>query len=128
PSDTEVQFALARLYEQSRDYPAAKQRLTLVLGSDPKNVAALLASGRVAIMSGDPRGGLEFLGRALPIAVDLNNPEEKAAILQAMGIASNRLNRPDDALNNLKQSLAIKEQIGDKRGAAASHEQIGSIE
>ncbi|HEX4309608.1 MAG TPA: tetratricopeptide repeat protein [Acidobacteriaceae bacterium] len=128
PSDTEVQFALAKLYEQNRDYPAAKQRLTAVLGSDPKNVAALLASGRVAIMSGDPAGGLQFLGVALPIAVDLNNQEEKAAILQATGIAYNRMNRPEDALNNLKQSLAIKEQIGDKRGAAASHEQIGSIE
>jgi serine/threonine protein kinase/tetratricopeptide (TPR) repeat protein len=128
PSDTEVQFALAKLYEQNGDYAAAKQRLTLVLATDPKNVPALLASGRAAIMSGDSRGGLEFLGRALPIAVDLNNQEEKAAILQATGIAYKRLNRPEDALNNYQQSLAIKQQIGDKRGAAASLEEIGTLD
>jgi tetratricopeptide (TPR) repeat protein len=128
PSDTEVQFALAKLYEQNRDFPAAKQRLTLVLASDPKNVAALLASGRVAIRSGDPKGGLEFLTKALPVAIDLNNPGEKAAILQATGIAYSLMNQPDEALNNFKQSLAIKQQINDKRGAAASLEQIGSLE
>lgn len=128
PSDTEVQFALAKLYEQNGDFSAAKQRLTAVLASDPKNVAALLASGRVAIKAGSPQEGLDFLSRALPIAVELNNQEEKAAILQATGIAYNRMNRSEDALSNLKQSLAIKQQIGDKGGAAASFEQIGTIE
>jgi len=128
PSDTDVQFALAKLYERSGDYAAAKQRLAAVLGSDPKNVTALLASGRVAIMSGDPRGGLDFLSRALPVAIELNNQEEKAAILQATGIAYSHMGQTEEALSNLKQSLAIKEQIGDKRGASASYEQIGSIE
>jgi tetratricopeptide (TPR) repeat protein len=128
PSDTEAQFALARLYEQSGDYPSAKQRLTTVLQSDPKDVAALLASGRVAIRSGDAKGGLDFLSKALPIAVELNNQQQKAAILQATGIAYSLMGRPDDALNNFQQSLTIKQQIGDKRGAAASLEQMGSLE
>ncbi len=38
------------------------------------------------------------------------------------------LNKPDDALNNYEESLAIKKQIGDKRGLAASLEQIASIQ
>jgi len=54
-----------------------------VLANDPKNVAALLASGRVDIKSGDPNGGLEFLSRAFPLATELDNQEEKATILQA---------------------------------------------
>jgi tetratricopeptide (TPR) repeat protein len=128
PSDTEVQFALARLYEQSGDYAAARQRLTTVLASDPKNVAALLASGRVAIRSGDAKGGLDFLSKALPIAIELNNQQEKGAILQATGIAYNLMGRPDDALSNFQQSLAIKQQIGDKRGVAASLEEIGALD
>ena len=128
PSDTEVQFALARLYEQNNDFAAAKQRLAAVLASDPKNVAALLASGRVDIKSGDSSGGLDYLGRALPLATELDNQEERAAILQATGIAYGRLNRPDDALRNYQESLAIKEQIGDKRGAAASLNQIADIQ
>ena len=128
PSDMDVQFALAKLYEQSGDYAAAKQRLATVLGSDPKNVTALLASGRVAIRSGDPKGGLDFLTKALPLAIELNNQEEKAAILQATGIAYSHMGQTEEALNNIQQSLAIKQQIGDKRGAAASLEQMGSLE
>jgi eukaryotic-like serine/threonine-protein kinase len=128
PADTEVQFALAKLYEQSGDFAAAKQRLTAVLENDPKNVDALLASGRVAIRSGDPRGGLDFLAKALPLAIDLNNQEEKASILQATGIAYSQMNQPDEALNNYQQSLEIKQQIGDKRGAAASLKQIADIQ
>ncbi len=128
PSDTEVQFALARLYEQSGDYAAARQRLTSVLAGDPENVAALLASGRVAIRSGDPKGGLDFLSKALPLAIELNNLQEKASILQATGIAYSRLNQPAEALNTFQQSLAIKQQIGDKRGVAASLEEIGALD
>jgi serine/threonine protein kinase/tetratricopeptide (TPR) repeat protein len=128
PSDTDVQFALARLYEQNNDLNAAKHWLVSVLASDPKSVAALLASGRVAIKSGDPHGGLDFLSRALPLATELDNQEEKASILQATGIAYSSLNRPDDALRNFQDSLAIKQQIGDKRGAAASLNEIASIQ
>jgi len=130
PSDTDVQFALAGLYEQQGDYKAAKQKLAAVLANDPKNVEALLASGRVENKSGDPQGGLEFLGRALPLATELNNQEEAATILQATGIAYAALSRPDDALRNYQQSLAIKKSLNppDKRGEAASLNQIADIQ
>ena len=128
PSDTDVQFALAGLYEQDNNFGAAKQRLAIVLADDPKNVEALLASGRVAIKSGDSQGGLDFLSRALPLATELNNQEQKASILQAMGIAYSYLNRQDDALRNFQESLGIKQQIGDKRGAAASLNEIAQLE
>jgi tetratricopeptide (TPR) repeat protein/predicted Ser/Thr protein kinase/TolB-like protein len=128
PADTDVQFALAGLYEDASNFPAAKQRLAAVLANDPKNVRGLLASGRVAIKSGDPQGGLDFLTRAMNLAILLDNQEEKAAILQATGIAYGELNKPEDALRNYQESLAIKNQIGDKRGAAASLEEIASIQ
>ena len=128
PNDTDVQFALATLYEQENNFDAAKKRLAAVLANDPKNVEALLASGRVSIKADDPNGGLEFLSRALPLATELDNQEEKASILQAMGIAYASLNRPDDALRNYQESLSIKQQIGDKRGEAASLEQIADIQ
>ena len=128
PSDTDAQFALAGLYEQQGDYKRAKQKLTAVLANDPKNVEALLASGRVAIKSGDLQAGLDFLSRALPLATELNNQEEKAAILQATGNAYTSMDRVDDALRNYQESLAIKKQIGDQRGEASSLDQIAYIE
>jgi tetratricopeptide (TPR) repeat protein/tRNA A-37 threonylcarbamoyl transferase component Bud32/TolB-like protein len=128
PSDTDAQFALAGLYEQTNDFAAAKQRLAAVLANDPKNVQALLASGRVAIKSDDPNSGLDFLNRAYTLADELNDQEEKATILQATGIAYKLLNRPDDALQKLQDSLKIKQQIDDRRGEAASLDQIAQIQ
>ena len=128
PADTDVQIALAGLYEQTGDFAAAKHRLAALLANDPKDVDLLLASGRVAIKGGDAQGGLEFLDRAESLAVLLDNQEEKAAILQATGIAYKILNRPDEALRYFKDSLAIKKQIDDKRGAAASLNEIANIQ
>ena len=51
PDDTDAQFALAKLYEDANNYAEAKKYLAKVLASDPKFVAALLASGRVDIKS-----------------------------------------------------------------------------
>ncbi|MFZ0633091.1 MAG: tetratricopeptide repeat protein [Acidobacteriaceae bacterium] len=127
PSDMNVQFELAKLYEQAENYDAAKKSLALVLAADPKNVEALLARGDVAVLSADPNGALDYLGRALPLATELNNLQEKASILQATGVAYAQLNRVDDALNNYQQSLAIKKQIGNKHGEAASLEQIADL-
>ena len=128
PSDMDVQFTLAGLYEQSSNFDAAKQRLTNVLNRDPKNVDALLARGRVEIKASNPQGSFDFLTRALNLASLLDNQEEKAAILQAMGIAYRMLNKPDDALKNYQDSLAIKKEIGDKRGAGASLEEIAQVQ
>ncbi|HEY0758979.1 MAG TPA: tetratricopeptide repeat protein [Acidisarcina sp.] len=128
PGDSDVEFALAGLYEQASDFAAAKEHLASVLTRDPKNVDVLLASGRVAIKSGDAQGGLDFLTRALTLAIQLDNQEEKAAILQASGLAYEMLNKPEDALRNYQESLTIKKEIGDKRGWAASLEQIAGIQ
>ncbi len=128
PADSDTQFQLATLYEQTSDFSAARHRLAAALSDDPKNVQVLLASGRVAIKSGDPGGGLNFLRRALTLAIQLDNPEEKAAILQATGIAYSMLNQPEEALRNYQDSRVIKQQIGDKRGVAASLEEIAGIQ
>ncbi len=128
PEDTDVQLALAGLFERVSNFTDARKRLASVLSRDPKYVGALLASGRVEIKAGNPQAGLEFLTRALNLAIQLDNQEEKAAILQATGIAYGSLNKPEDALRNFQESLAIKKQIGDKRGLASSLEEIASIQ
>jgi serine/threonine protein kinase/tetratricopeptide (TPR) repeat protein len=120
PEDPDIQFTLASLYESDNDFDKAKQHYAKVLERDPKYVDALLASGRVEIKSGDPQKGLDFLNRALTLAIQLDNQEEKAAILQAIGVAYRLTDKPQEALRNYQESLAIKRQIGDKRGIAVS--------
>jgi serine/threonine protein kinase/tetratricopeptide (TPR) repeat protein len=128
PANAEVQFTLAGLYEENNDFDSARKHLVAVLSSDPKNVKALLASGRVELKAGNAQNGLDFLTRALDLAIRLDNQEEKAAILQATGIAYGMLNKSEDAIRNFNESLDIKKTIGDKRGEAASLEEIGTIE
>jgi len=128
PDDSQVQFILAGLYETTGAFDKAREHYTQVLKADPKDVEALLAMGRVEIRSGNPQGGLEYLNRALPLAIQLDNLEEKATILQAIGVAYGGLNQQDEALRKYQESLAIKRQIGDKRGTAASLNNIAQIQ
>ena len=120
PDNTEIQFALAGAYENSGDFTQASVHYKKVLDKNPKDISALLATGRVAIKSGDTQASLEPLNRALSLAVQLDNQEQKALILQALGIAYARLNKPDEALRNYEQSMEIKKRLGQKKGVADS--------
>ncbi|HVN81827.1 MAG TPA: tetratricopeptide repeat protein, partial [Terriglobia bacterium] len=128
PGDVEVQFTLARLYEDSGALDKARERLSQILKTDSNYMDCLLAMGRVEIKGGNPQVGLEHLNRALTLAIQLENDEEKATILQAMGVAYRHLNGKDEALRNYQESLAIKRRIGDKRGMAASLNDIAQFE
>jgi len=126
PDDSDVLSALASLYEDSGDFSKAAHQYQSILSSDPKNIAALLAVGRVSIKSGDSQASLEPLNRALSLAIQVDNQEQKAAILQALGIAYSFLNKPEEALRNYEQSLEIKRKLGQKKGIADSLNMIAS--
>jgi tetratricopeptide (TPR) repeat protein len=128
PDDPDVEFALAGVYENSGLFDEARHHLAKVLARDPRSVDALLTSARVETKSGNPQAGLEFLTRGLALAIEFENDEEKAAILQGMGNVYRRLGKQDDALWNYQQSLEIKKKLGDKRGMAASFNQMSQIQ
>jgi serine/threonine protein kinase/tetratricopeptide (TPR) repeat protein len=128
PDDTEAQFTLAKLYEESNHFAEAKKYLANVLASDPKYVAALLASGRVEIKDGNPQAALDPLNRALSLAIQFDNQEQKGAILHALGIVYQRLNKPDDALRNYQQALEIRKKVGAQSGVASTLGQIAQVQ
>ncbi len=128
PDDSDVQFALANLYEDAGNYDQAKKYLHTLLASDPNYVAALLASGRVDIRSGDAQAALDPLNKALSLAIQFDNQQQKGAILQALGIAYQRLNKLDDALRNFNQALEIRRKISDQRGIAMSLMQLAQVQ
>ncbi len=128
PDDIDAQFKLANLYEDANNFDAAKKRLALVLAADPKNVNALLASGRVDIKAGDPQAALDPLNKALSLAIEFDNQEQKGAIVQAMGVAYQDLNKLDDALRNYQQALEIRKKVGDQNGVANTLGQIAQVQ
>jgi eukaryotic-like serine/threonine-protein kinase len=128
PDNLEVHFTLGRLYEDTGEFDRSRAQYSRVLSDDPKNLDALLGMGRVEIRSGNPQAGIDYLNRALPISVQVENDETKASILQAIGVAYRRLSKPDEALGYYLQSLEIKRRLGDKRGIAASLNEIAQIQ
>src|SRR6266853_2917969 len=118
PDDMDVHFHLGGLYESTGAYDKARVELVKVLAIDPNHVDALLAAGRVEIRSKNPKGSLDYLNRGLSLAVQLDNLDGKATILNAIGAAYEQLNKPEEALRNYGESLAIKRSLGQKPGIA----------
>ena len=128
PNDADVQFHLGGLYESTGAYDKAREELAKVLAVDPKHVDALLAAGRVEIYSNNAKGSLDYLNRALTLAVQLDNADGKATILNAIGAAYEQLNKPDEALRNYEESLSIKRSLGQKPGIALSLGNIARVQ
>ena len=128
PDNLDVLFALGSLYEDADDLDKARTYYGMVLQTDGKNLDALLAMGRVEIKSGNPQQGLDPLDRARHIAIDLDNQEQQALILQATGIAYKLMNKPAEALRNYQDSMAINQRLGQKRGVAASLVEIAQVQ
>jgi serine/threonine protein kinase/Tfp pilus assembly protein PilF len=127
PDDTDVQFSLGSLYQDTGEFQKAREHYAAVLRSDPQSVEGLWAMGVLEIKSGNPQGSFEYLNNALTLSIKNGNDEKKALIFQNMGIAYRLMNKPQDALRNYQDSLAIQRRIGHKRGVAASLNEMGQV-
>ncbi len=127
PGDSDVQFTLGRLYEDTGAFQKARERFEAVLKNDPQSVETLWRRGAVEIESNNPQGSLDYLNRGLTLSIKLGNDEKKALILQAIGIAYKLMNKPEDALRNYQESLATQRRLGQKRGVAASLSEMAQV-
>jgi tetratricopeptide (TPR) repeat protein len=128
PGDVDVHYNLGAMYESTGDYDKARAELAKVLAMDPKHVGALLAAGRVEIRSNNPKSSLDYLNRALTLAVQLDNQDGKATILNASGAAYEQLDKPDEAMRNYQESLAIKKNLGQRAGIASTLSNIARVQ
>jgi tetratricopeptide (TPR) repeat protein/predicted Ser/Thr protein kinase len=127
PNDTDVQFTLGSLYQESGDFQRAREYYEAVLKADPQSVEALWSMGVLEIHRGNPQGSFDYFNSALTLSIKLGNHEKKALILQNIGIAYKLMNQPEEALRNYQESLAIQRRIGQKRGVAASLNEMGQV-
>jgi eukaryotic-like serine/threonine-protein kinase len=120
PDNSDVQSALASLYQDSGDLVKARSFYQKLLSSNPKDVAATLDLGRIEIKSGNPQGSFESLNRAYSLAVQVDNQEQKATSLHLMAVAYRMLSKPQEVLRSEQEALTIWRHIGQKRGLAFS--------
>jgi serine/threonine protein kinase/tetratricopeptide (TPR) repeat protein len=128
PGNADVLFDLGRIQESVGAFDKARATFATVLALDPKRVDAVLAAGRVEIEIGNVPAGLDYLTRAQSLAIEFDNEEEKAKILQAFGVAYSLINKQEEALHNYQESLQIKRRLGLKKGIADSLQAIAQTE
>jgi tetratricopeptide (TPR) repeat protein len=127
PNDTDVQSALGRLYLDSGAFDEARALYGRLLERDPKSAGALYAMGQVEVMSGNLQTALDYLNRALTISIQSENDEQKALILHIVGVAYRKLNKPDEAMRNFQEALAITRRLGEKAAMARSLNEMGQL-
>jgi tetratricopeptide (TPR) repeat protein/predicted Ser/Thr protein kinase len=128
PNNADVEFALSTLYTEAGEYDKARAQLANLLKSDPKNIKALRQMGMVEITDGKPQAALEPLNKGLSLTVEMDNQEMKALILHAIGLSYSSMNKPDDAMRNYQDAMAINRRLGLKRALATNLLEIASVE
>jgi len=128
PGDADVEFALGNLYLENSDFDKARAEYAKVLKSDPRNLSALLQTGWLEVQSGKGQAALEPLSRAVALASELDNQEQKAQSLQYLGIAYQTLDKFDEAKQSVQQSLEINKKLGRKAGIAGNYITLGDVE
>jgi serine/threonine protein kinase/lipopolysaccharide biosynthesis regulator YciM len=128
PQDSEVLYALGSQYVDQGDYAKAQTEFQDILKSDPKNIKALWQLGTVAFLQDNPQGALVPLNQGLGFAVQYDNEEQKALILQALGVTYRHMNKPDEAMKNIEESMAISRKLGLKRLLANSLSETAQIQ
>jgi eukaryotic-like serine/threonine-protein kinase len=120
PDNSDVESALGGLYTDTGNYDMARAQLTKLLASDPKNIKGLWQMGVLEIVSGNAQAALEPLNKGLSLEVQVNAPELKGLMLQAMGIAYRMMNKPEDAVGKYQEAMAINQRFGLKRALASN--------
>ena len=127
PDDSEVDFALATLYEATGAYERAHEHLSKVLARDARYLDALILMGRVEIRRTKYQAALDQLTAAYDLAARFDNKEARADALHLQGVVYRRLSRFDEAMRRYEDSLEIKKQIGQKASIATTVNEIGHV-
>ncbi len=120
PGNSDVEYTLGSLYADNSDFEKARAQFAAILQADPKNIKTLWQMGSVEWQQGNPQAALEPLNKGLSLAVQVDNPEQKALILQALGISYRLMNKPEEAIKSLQDSMEITRKLGMKRLLASS--------
>ncbi|HJZ13385.1 MAG TPA: tetratricopeptide repeat protein, partial [Acidobacteriota bacterium] len=129
PNDPDVLFDLAMVFEEKGDLKNAVESLQKLVKLDPNHPQAFFYLGKDTILMGDAEKAItRYLLKALSIHTQLGDQRGEADVLNAMGVAYERLGRYDDAIRYYNDSIAVKEKIGNKKGVATSLNNIAKIQ
>jgi len=120
PDNSDVQYTLGTLYSGNGNYDKARGQFAAILKADPNNIKALWQMGVMEYQQDNFQAALEPLNKGLSLAVQADNQEQKALILQSLGICYRLMNKPEEAMKSIQDSMGITRKLGMKRLLAAN--------
>jgi tetratricopeptide (TPR) repeat protein/predicted Ser/Thr protein kinase len=128
PDNTDVEYALGSLYMDKGDYDNARNQFSRILKAEPKNIKALWQMGVVQIMKDNPQAALEPLNQGVSLAIQVDNQEQRALILHAIGLSYRIMNKPDEAMHNYQDAMDINRRLGLKRNLAINFVEMAQVQ
>jgi tetratricopeptide (TPR) repeat protein len=121
PNDAQAWLDLAGAQANQGAAAKAVQTLARVTELDKSDARAWLLLGRNMIVAGDARRAVgDPLVRALALMTQYGNEQGRGDVLNAMGVAYQRLGDYPQAIARYGEAAAIRAKIGDERGTAVS--------
>ena len=128
PDNVDIEYALGSLYLDGGEYDKARAQFTKILKVDPKSIRTLWQMSGIDSLQGNPQGSLDPLNQALSQAVQTDNQEQKALILQALGISYRQMNKPEEAMKSYLESMEIAKRLGLKRLLANNLSELAQVQ
>lgn len=128
PLNIDIKFSLAELYITTQQFPKAEQVLQHVVELDPNHPSAWFELAKVSIWSGDAQTAIDdYLVKALVIAKKLKDINLEGDVLNAMGVAYQRLGNLELAKDYYQQGLYKRQTADDQNGMATSMSNLASV-
>ncbi len=119
PGDVETRVALAEAYGEAGSLDRAMATLGEAVRLAPHHPRAWLLLAQYSIQAGNARRAIDdYLVHALVVQNQLDSDKGRADVLNAYGVAYERLGELEKAAANHEQAAAIQKRIGDDRGYA----------
>jgi eukaryotic-like serine/threonine-protein kinase len=128
PDNPDVAYALGSLYMDQGDYDKSRVQFNKILTADPKNIRALWQMSGIETLQGNPQASLDPLNKALSLTIQTDNQEEKALILQALGISYRQMNKPQEAMKYYQDSMDISRKLGLQRLLANNLSELAQVQ
>lgn len=128
PRMTDLRFEQSELFIEQQQWQAAEQALQQVVALDANHPFAWFELAKVAIWSGETQRALdEYLVRALVITKKLKDTSGEGDVLNAFGVAYQRLGDLDNALDYYRQGLDARRKSENLSGVATSLSNLASV-
>lgn len=128
PDDTEAGLQLARALIAAGRLDDAGPRLTALTARDPEDPRLWFERGKLAILRGEARLAVDdHLVRALVGFKRGDDAYGEAETVNALGIGYGRLGRTADAAEQYRRAIALRRQLGHRRGLATSLRNLANV-